>query len=64
MEIKAYFKYTFVKDTSMRGIIISKSEEESTNNITTFMNETKKVMKTYGGASDKGEEVGKDADTA
>ena len=27
VEIKVYFKYTFVKDTSMKGMITSKSEE-------------------------------------
>ena len=51
----------FVKDTAMRGMISSKSQEEAGNNIATFIKETAKVMKTYGGSEEKVEEGGKTA---
>ena len=37
VELKFYFKYTFVSSPSMKGMIISKSEEESSNNVATFI---------------------------
>ena len=49
VHISVYFNYTFVKDTSMKGMISSKSEEEAGNNVTIFINETKKVMKIFSG---------------
>ena len=54
VHITIYFNYTFVKDTAMKGMISSKSEEEATKNIAIFVNETKKVMKSFGGGGSDG----------
>ena len=50
VEIKVYFNYFFVKDTSMKGMITSKSDEESAKNINSFLAEVKKVLKSGRGS--------------
>ena len=50
-----YFKYTFVKDPAMKGMIISKADEEAGNNSAVFISETKKIMKSYGGGGNQTE---------
>jgi hypothetical protein len=62
VEVKIYFKLTFLKDTSMKGMITSKSHEQTDLNIAAFVSESKKIMKSYGGGGGgdgKTEEGGK-----
>lgn len=49
VEIKIYFKITFIKDTSMRGMISSKSAEEAKTKSTALLQQAAKIVK-MGGA--------------
>lgn len=63
VEIKIYYKLTFVKEPSLKGTIISKSDEQSRINIGIFINEAKKIM-AGGGSGGKAEKAEEGANPA
>ena len=64
VEIKIYYKLTFVSEPALKVTIISKSDEQTSISIGIFVNEAKKIVRAGGGGSSKREKSEEEGKTA